>query len=319
MPATFARERAYLSNARAFGRRWDYLGLVAVSALVLVALLVVPAVPMRQLMAGFVVGAVAMAFALSAARFDHRPVRGYLAETFSVESLRKVPNWLVVDNLPFEGVDVDHVAVTPSGVLAVQSKHHHRPVSTATARRDLDDARRAATKIRLFLASEGHAQVAVTPVLMIWGPGSPQLPQGVRLVDEVYLVDPDHPELWSYQFAAPCSRRRSAPGARVARRLRAHAHRLRRPSLRPAAGPGCGRSSRPGWPRSASRDRRAARSFARTGGGTAAARPNPHDGCMELTKYAHSCIRLDDGERALASTLECSARSRRPSTGRTPS
>ena len=27
--------------------------------------------------------------------------------------------------------------------------------------------------------------------------------EAVRLIDEVYLVDPDHPELWSYQFAAP--------------------------------------------------------------------------------------------------------------------
>jgi hypothetical protein len=203
MTATFARERAYLSNARAFGRRWrDYLGLICVLAVVVLALLVVPVVPMRQLFVGFAVGAIAMAIVLSALRSDDWQVRGYLAETFSLESLRKVPNWLIVDNLPFEDVDVDHVVVTPSGVLAVESKHHNA-VSTATARKDLDDARRAARKIRLFLGPEGHAQVMVTPVLMIWGAGRPTLPQGVRLVDDVYLVDPDHPELWSYQFAAP--------------------------------------------------------------------------------------------------------------------
>ena len=203
MTANFARERAYLSNARAFGRRWrDYLGLLCVLAVVVVALIVVPVIPMRQLFIGFAVGAAAMAMVLSAARFDDWQVRGYLAETFSLESLRKVPNWLIVDNLPFDGVDVDHVVVTPSGVLAVESKHHNA-VSTATAQRDLDDARRAAQRIRLFLGSIGHAQALVTPVLMVWGPGQPTLPQGVRLVDDVYLVDHDHPELWSYQFAAP--------------------------------------------------------------------------------------------------------------------
>jgi hypothetical protein len=211
MTATSARERAYLSNARALGRRWrDYVGLVCVLAIVVAALLVVPVMPMRQLFIGFAVGAIAMAVVFSAARFDDWQVRGYLAETLSLESLRKVPNWLIVDNLPFDGVDVDHVVVTPSGVLAVESKHHNA-VSAATARRDLDDARRAARKIRLFLGPKGHAQVTITPVLMIWGPGKPALPQGVRLVDGVYLVDPDRPELWSYQFAAPLL----APAQRV--------------------------------------------------------------------------------------------------------
>jgi hypothetical protein len=203
MTAAFARERAYLSNARAFGRRWrDYVQLVAATSLALVALVLLPAFPFKQLALGFAIGAVAMAAVLSAARHNDWQVRGYLAETFSIESLRKVPTWLVVDNLPFEAEDVDHVVVTPSGVLAVESKHHN-VVSATTAQRDLADARHAARKIRLFLGSTGHSTVPVTPVLMVWGPAQPNLAKGFRLIEDVYLVDAEHPELWSYQFAAP--------------------------------------------------------------------------------------------------------------------
>jgi hypothetical protein len=204
MTAAFARERAYLSNARAFGRRWrDYAQLIAVTVLALVALILLPAFPFKQLALGLAVGAIAMAAVLSAARYDDWQVRGYLAETFSVEALRKVSGWSVVDNLAFEAEDVDHVVVTPSGVLAVESKHHNHAVSATTAQRDLADARRAARKIRLFLGSVGHSTVQVASVLMVWGPGQPKLAKGFRLVDDVVVVDSEHPELWSYQFAAP--------------------------------------------------------------------------------------------------------------------
>jgi hypothetical protein len=203
MTATFARERAYLSNSRALGRRWrEYAQLLAATAMVLIVLVLLPAFPLQQLLLGFAIGAVVVLAAVSAARYNDWQVRGYVAETFSVESLRKVPNWLVVDNLPFEVEDVDHVVVTPSAVLAVESKHHVS-LSPSTAQRDLADARHAARKIRLFLGSAGHSAVQVTPVLMVWGPGMTPLPKGFRLIDDVYLVDPDHPELWAYRFAAP--------------------------------------------------------------------------------------------------------------------
>jgi len=67
MTATFARDRAYLANARAFGRRWrDYVGLAAATAAIIAGLLVVPAVPLRPVLIGFVLGAITMAVVLSA-------------------------------------------------------------------------------------------------------------------------------------------------------------------------------------------------------------------------------------------------------------
>src|SRR3954451_25232890 len=103
MTATFARERAYLSNARAFGRGWrSYAGLVGVLVALVAALATLPVVPMRQLLIGLVVGAIAMAAVLTASRLEDPQAGGYLGETFSIDSLRKVPNWSVVDSLPFE-------------------------------------------------------------------------------------------------------------------------------------------------------------------------------------------------------------------------
>ena len=39
---------------------------------------------------------------------------------------------------------------------------------------------------------------------MIWGPGSPDLPDGFKLVEnDVIVVDGDHPQLWAHLFEAP--------------------------------------------------------------------------------------------------------------------
>ena len=56
--------------------------------------------------------------AVSIARSDDPQVRGHLGEQFSVEALRKVRGWLVVDNLPFDRMDVD----PPTRMLG-----HHLP------------------------------------------------------------------------------------------------------------------------------------------------------------------------------------------------
>lgn len=48
---------------------------------------------------------------------------GAAAERFTAEELRKLgPGWQVVDAVEFDGFDVDHVAIGPGGVLAVESK-----------------------------------------------------------------------------------------------------------------------------------------------------------------------------------------------------
>ena len=137
-------------------------------------------------MIGAVVGGALMTGALGAAGLDQPQMRGYVAEKFSVEALRKVRGWTVVDSVAFEHSDVDHVVVTPSAVLAVETKHHQSDLPRTSraaherAHRDLACARTAAAKTRSLLRSAGFAHIPVTPVLMIWGPGAPDIADGSR-------------------------------------------------------------------------------------------------------------------------------------------
>lgn len=104
--------------------------------------------------------------------------------------------------------DVDHLVIAPCGVLAVETKYRfaqsdkHR--LTQQRHRDLDSARRAARKVSSLLRSKtiGY-DGAVTSVLVVWGPGSPDLSEGFRLVDDVYILDGQYSQLWSHLFRAP--------------------------------------------------------------------------------------------------------------------
>jgi hypothetical protein len=210
MVAPHARQVANLANARSLGLRWrSYVGLLSCALVVVVALLVLPAFRYTQFCLGFVVGGTITLVTVSLARFDDPLVRGHLSEQWTLEALGKIKGWLVTENVPFDRVDVDHVAVTPTAVLAVETKYHGRiqPGSRAEAARlesDLRDARRAAAKIRSLTRSKKlHDLAAVEPLLVIWGAGAPNLPEGYRLIGDVHVVDGHYPELWSHRFSAP--------------------------------------------------------------------------------------------------------------------
>jgi hypothetical protein len=217
MSQSHARRLACLSAARAAGRRWrSYLALIGVALGAVAIIAVVPDIPLRQGYTGVVLGAIAMLVAISLVGLNNPAVDGQLAEQWSLDGLRKVRGWHVTDNVPFEREDVDHVVVAPAAVLAVETKFHSRayPGTTAEAerhQRDLNAARRAARKIRLLLRAEQLRHAAeVVPVLIVWGPGAPQLREGYRLENGVHLVDGNHPELWMHLFNAP----RLAPALR---------------------------------------------------------------------------------------------------------
>jgi hypothetical protein len=207
---TFAGEQAYLANARSVGFRWrGYLGFAVLPVIVIAVALVTPAFPLKQFYVGFAVGGVVMMLALSVARFDSQKMRGHLAETFSVESLRKVPGWTVIENLPFDGVDVDHVVITPSGLLAVETKFFGPVTKGSSYERERAASARwaaaeSARKVRSLLRSKKlHDVIAVAPVLMVWGPGAPDFAEGHRRVHDVYVVQAEYPNLWSHLFQAP--------------------------------------------------------------------------------------------------------------------
>jgi hypothetical protein len=206
---THGQRLVLIENARLFGVGFrSYLGFVASVAVVVLVAFVLPWLRVRWFVGGFGLGIAVMVIAVTIARPTDPAVRGQWAEEWSIESLRKVKGWLVTTNLPFERYDVDHVVVTPSAVLAVETKYRGRvsnpEFDARRHRRELVAAEEAARKIRFFLRSKKlHQSCSVEAVLMAWGPGRPTLPQGYRRDGDVYVVDADHPDLWSHLFAAP--------------------------------------------------------------------------------------------------------------------
>ena len=101
----------------------------------------------------------------------------------------------MIDGVEFDRFDVDHVAVGPTGVFAIETKWTSVPWSLpreglSTRRRHaVDQAQRGAGKIRLLLGSRG-VEVAVMPVVVVWGPGA-RLMRTERLAETLLLVGTD--------------------------------------------------------------------------------------------------------------------------------
>jgi Nuclease-related domain len=97
---------------------------------------------------------------------------GALAEEWTSERLRTLRKigWQVIDRVEFEHMDVDHVAVSTHGVIAVETKwsSYDKKFQGQQMAKLLDQAREGARKIWLLLKSH-DINVDVRPMLVLWG------------------------------------------------------------------------------------------------------------------------------------------------------
>lgn len=202
----YASRIAWKKNSRAFGRNFvDTAQFVAAEIVVIAFLAFWPGMPLavRTGFIGLSAGAVGVLIIVFAARLDDPQMLGNLAEVWTAETFRQVKGWRAVHNIATQGGDIDHVVITPAGVLAVETKFH-RYVDQQRRDRDLAEARRAKTRTEALLRSERvPVMPAITPVLIVWGKGRPIWSEGYRVIDDVCVVDGDHPALWTHLFAAP--------------------------------------------------------------------------------------------------------------------
>jgi hypothetical protein len=77
-----------------------------------------------------------------------------------------------VAHIELSGYDVDSLAVTASGVLAIETKWRRVNPSARQLGRDVESALRATATTRSILRSLGEADVPVHGLLVIWGPDS---------------------------------------------------------------------------------------------------------------------------------------------------
>jgi hypothetical protein len=215
MPKSPAPRLACVSAARAMARSWRTYLVIAAVILALVGVL--PALALQRGYSGLIAGAIAVLVVVSLVTQDHPATDPTVEQRWGLAPFRKMRGWSVTDKLPFERDDVDHAVVTPSAVLAVESRYHGSAASPERLIRDLAAAERSANKVRLLLRAEQLRDAAeVVPVLIVWGPGAPELAQGHELREGVHVVDGAHPERWRDLFNVP----RLSPGMRRELHLR---------------------------------------------------------------------------------------------------
>lgn len=100
--------------------------------------------------------------------------------------------WYVADDVLLPHVDVDHVAIGPAGVLAVQVQWTNEP---DTRGRPAARARIAATQLRKALAAK-EIHVDVVPAILTFGPGLTDQPGGVKVVDAVAMLNGYQADEW---------------------------------------------------------------------------------------------------------------------------
>jgi hypothetical protein len=175
------------------GRR----NLAAAAAWMLGASAVVLLLPVGSSMVrGFVAGSLVtswawMVYVTSLIR-TYPVTMGEWGESFTREALAgRQFGWPVVDDVAMGHRNIDHVAVTPRAVLAIETKFVGAGRQWATDRyreASMDDARLSARSVRYVLLCRGVKDVPVEAVLMVWGPGAGQLENDWELVDGVHVV-----------------------------------------------------------------------------------------------------------------------------------
>lgn len=131
------------------------------------------------------------------------------AEARTSKTLQRLDpeQWRIFDDLQFSGFDVDHVAIGPGGLLAIESRWAPSPwrIDATTIEgaigRPLHQAQRNATWIRKVLRNK-HVQIPVVPVLVIWGPGAPDLPRGSRRCGDVVVLNGAQDDEWRADLSA---------------------------------------------------------------------------------------------------------------------
>lgn len=130
---------------------------------------------------------------------------GEWGESFTRELLAsKDLGWPSVHDVPMRHRNVDHVAVSPRAVLAIETKFVGAGRHWETdARRSatLASAVRSAKSVRSLLRSAGITDVPVEPVLVLWGPGAPHLQHGWSVDGDVAVVHGPAHEEWCSAYS----------------------------------------------------------------------------------------------------------------------
>lgn len=110
---------------------------------------------------------------------------------------RKRQGWSILHGVRLN-TEIDHVAVGPGGVLAIESKWASADPWRLVENRiigphrdPIAQARRAGRNLTALLGSPrcGRLHIDAIPVVVIWGPGSPDIEEGYACIDGVWVFN----------------------------------------------------------------------------------------------------------------------------------
>lgn len=144
-----------------------------------------------------IIGLVAMATSYRRPRPTPRPKAIRPTDEATVLHRLRSKGWFVIDDVHLAHADIDHVAIGPAGVLAVQRMHTDAPDPRG---KPAVRARIAAQQLRHELALR-EVPVEIVPALLAFGPGQVEAPGGVMVVDSVAVLFADAAPQWMAELS----------------------------------------------------------------------------------------------------------------------
>lgn len=146
------------------------------------------------LMAGVVLGGTATMFTYEirlAAGTAHKREGGN-AELRTHDALRQIDSAEVVDGLFLQPFDIDHIVVSPDGILSVETKWTSFELELVATDKRLNEflycAHRSQDKTSKFIRHMARSNAEVGTCLVLWGPHVPDTPGGAKLIDGVVVL-----------------------------------------------------------------------------------------------------------------------------------
>ena len=221
---SFSRAKARkLQAAWASERRWILAAMAGILMTPLLVMLFIPSAFVRGVIVGGVVVAVpAVLWQLVVSSTGTAPtMNGDEAEQWTAQELRKVGRrcrrgeWFLVNRVPFDRHDIDHVLLGPWGVLVVETKWS---AASWDDRDGVERQQRAVAQVRGCARRLGlwgeirkilrDGDIALRPVVVIWGANAGSL--DVTAVDGCAVVPRRHLRRWVEQLPRTTSAASSA-------------------------------------------------------------------------------------------------------------
>lgn len=199
--AVWIRRQNRIERAHVLGLIWRPIaGLVLVAAVLLAAIALLIHQPLLR---GLVIGIGAsfviatIAYQVLALSGTVAPAVGGIAEGWTATELRRLRRhgWAVVNGVPLEGRDVDHVLVGPGGVIVIESKWSAKGWQTTPPDDRLQSAIRQAARNARTLRLWKELKATEAPVraaVLLWGgsrvDAAPRAPKPISIDDTTTLA-----------------------------------------------------------------------------------------------------------------------------------